>query len=127
MTVFNKIWIRPTINGQPDLGIDQHRLVRDVEGTQGVLDAQLEVEFSQRIAQFGHPIVEDLEAVIIQEESSTIKKRLCRGIVNLFNYYKTHSYRDKLHDSFGAFERKHAFTTDSKSSSWFGRRFVNKY
>ena len=76
MTVFNKIWIRPTIDGQPDLRIDKHRLVRDVEGTQGVLDAQLEVEFSQRIAQFGHPIVEDLEAVIIQEESSKIKEGL---------------------------------------------------
>jgi len=70
MTIFNKVWIWPTIDGQPDLRVDQHRLVRDIEGTQGVLDAQLEVEVSWRIAQFGHPIVEDLKAVIVQEEPS---------------------------------------------------------
>jgi len=36
--------IGPPVDGDPHLGVDQHRLVGDVDGGEGVLDHDLEVQ-----------------------------------------------------------------------------------
>ena len=62
--------IGPAADGREDSGFLQHRLVREGERVQGVLDDELEVEVVDReVGEDGHPFVKKLEAVIVEEQT----------------------------------------------------------
>jgi len=63
--------IGPGNDRRQNSGFFKHRLVGKTERVQGVLDADLEVEvFDRGVGEDEHPLVEQLEAVVVEEQPS---------------------------------------------------------
>lgn len=64
-----RVGLGPSRDRLPDLAFVQHGPVGHVQAPEDVLHGQLEVQVLRGPAEAGHPVLEDLEAVVVEEES----------------------------------------------------------